>query len=936
MDGGKTKRAAALMLSARDRRLRQSVCFWSEFIERCINRRLDPDSFQSLVRVVHDEHPLPAPAIADLFLRPQPNCCYSLDPRVPPYLQVLSDLKYIDASATLRALYRYSSSHTLVEAQRRRSQQSDGHHKDPAGVAAASAADQTTTPVIRWRNSYWVEEVIFFRLCKSVHEGRAVQTTRTAFDVLKIVAKWLALFTEASSAFAHDLLNSEATGSSQTLQMEMETARAAFVPLLLRLTDNPVLLRVLAKPAAKHARRELSQNLAAFVPTLQLVNTGTEKSITEKLEFFRTRVLASLDPVDKKKKQAADAAMNEMLDSAVGPDAFEVAHVPIVTTRVGMYIHLNAVGDNQTAAIDLVLASFDVLANAIFRDGGKQDASLLRSFLINKVPLLLCQLLPPGFSTPSAEMCITSALNQVDRSLFPTASLMFDESRNNNPYTESVREDFCAACVLHGLINQEHVEAILGEMSMSYEPEKKSTEKLVNDYQAGNIRIVDLLGDLDKMDGNVAAVAHAVAEIIRRLCNEKDTASLKTLCTDMVQKLQCLDILLLFETLPSILGPLCQLLEGWHYEDDQAEYQPVYEEFGAILLLVLAFTNRYTLKPSDLGLYSPDSKLRKIITHSHTYRGKEQLSEAEDKCLNGWILGLFDTEAGGLGDELMSSCPPQEFYLLIAPLFYNIVVGYSHGYINDESLKSGVEYLVDTFLYPSLVPALLFLADYLKIDQKEQKAVIKVLQLILLPATISSEATAMLSSVKRIVAKPLANSLQMYLHKRDPKNVDVTPLLDSLKDSIPLSRRSGWADASEIAEWARAEPHGLWTSLRTTTQGLMQWSMQPQMTITPMTYTHRQFILGVKMMGPRRVLRLILEEVRRRHQDHSAKPNNVPAPSNVAGVVNDVATALICSPDVTNEPPAPSIDNAQSQAQQPQRLLTLRDMLKMEADKTPS
>jgi mediator of RNA polymerase II transcription subunit 5 len=77
------------------------------------------------------------------------------------------------------------------------------------------------------------------------------------------------------------------------------------------------------------------------VPTLQLVNAGTEKSIAEKLDFFRNEVLAKLDPIDKK-KQAADAAMNDMLDSAVGPDSFEVREVPIITTRVGMYIYLNA------------------------------------------------------------------------------------------------------------------------------------------------------------------------------------------------------------------------------------------------------------------------------------------------------------------------------------------------------------------------------------------------------------------------------------------------------------------------------------------------------------------------------------------------------------------------------------------------------------------
>lgn len=73
------------------------------------------------------------------------------------------------------------------------------------------------------------------------------------------------------------------------------------------------------------------------MPTLQL----EVPQITEKLEHFRRETLASLDPVDKK-KQAADAAMDELLDSTVGLNHFVVADVPITNTRAGLYIYLNA------------------------------------------------------------------------------------------------------------------------------------------------------------------------------------------------------------------------------------------------------------------------------------------------------------------------------------------------------------------------------------------------------------------------------------------------------------------------------------------------------------------------------------------------------------------------------------------------------------------
>lgn len=94
---------------------------------------------------------------------------------------------------------------------------------------------------------------------------------------------------------------------------------------------------------------------------------------------------------------------------------------------------------------------------------------------------------------------------------------MFDETRSNNPYTESVREEFCTACALHGLVRREHVERILGETSMSYEPslEKYSKSKLVRDCLSDPEKIQGLVRDLDKMDGNVGAVCQALVEVRR-------------------------------------------------------------------------------------------------------------------------------------------------------------------------------------------------------------------------------------------------------------------------------------------------------------------------------------------------------------------------------------------------------------------------------------
>ncbi|CAJ0554045.1 Ff.00g125570.m01.CDS01 [Fusarium sp. VM40] len=918
--------------------MRAALEYWAQFVARCISQRLETDKFEAFARLVHDQHPLPPALVADFFLRPQPTNDNSLDPRIPPYLQILTKLGYADTPSILRALYKYSSSHAHVQLQQQQLSGNTGKEGEKDGEKDKGQEKENSQPekkITRWKNSYWAEEVLFYGLTKAVVEGRAIRDSKTALDVAMIISKWMELFTTASTAFATDMLAQLHTAQ---VKDEMESSRAALVALMLRLYENDILVVAVSKPFAKDVRKELSTSLASFVPTLQLV-----PQITDRLELFRTEILHANSDAADKKKQVANAAMDELLDSTVGLNNFPVALINISNTRAGLYIYLNAAliarpllddhalfsymsnkyqGDVQSSAIDLILASFDILANAVFRNEGQKDAHLLRSFLINKVPLLLYQLLPPGFPGTSAEFCITEALTHVDTSLFPTASLMFDESRNNNPYTESIREEFCAACVLHGLVQREHVERILGEISLSYEPslQKHSKDKLVQDCLSDTDKIQGLVRELDKMDGNVGAVCQALVEVLRQSCHSKETMSLKLLCSQLAAKPQSLDIILLFEKLPTILEPLCQLLDNWRYEEDQEEYQPVYEEFGAMLLLVLAFTYRYNLNAVDIGITTPDSWVAKIIGRGHIGRQGDELTQRENDHLNGWVHGLFDTEAGGLGDELMSSCPPQEFYLVVAPLFQSIVVAYTHGYLNDESLKGGIEYLVDTFLLPSLVPAIRFLAEYLWIDQKEQKSIIKILQLILLPSSISGEASSMLSSVKNLIAKPLEHALRTY-QRRDPKNQDIEPLLRTLKDSIPLSRRTGGTDLNELESWTATPPSGLSSAVKLTIQGLNHWSIHPAMNSMPTSYTHRQILAGLKILGPKRLLHVILEEIRQ----HTA--------SGSANIVYDVATSLICAPDAVKDAPAVNMLDANGNMLPPvQRQRTLRDLLKVEAE----
>jgi mediator of RNA polymerase II transcription subunit 5 len=171
--------------------------------------------------------------------------------------------------------------------------------------------------------------------------------------------------------------------------------------------------------------------------------------------------------------------------------------------------------DVQTAAVQLILASFDLLANAVFRNEGPRTGHLLKSFVVNKVPLILVSLAGMSSMYPfNAELCISEALGQVDPNVFPTLSGMFDMSTNSS-FHDSVRQDFCFACQLHGLLSETAVETLLGDITWQSLPEEGRYKKddLVAACLQDSHRAQKLIGELENMNGNVGAVAQALVEV---------------------------------------------------------------------------------------------------------------------------------------------------------------------------------------------------------------------------------------------------------------------------------------------------------------------------------------------------------------------------------------------------------------------------------------
>lgn len=136
------------------------------------------------------------------------------------------------------------------------------------------------------------------------------------------------------------------------------------------------------------------------------------------------------------------------------------------------------------------------------------------------------------FPPASPEYCITEALNRVDTNTFPTLSSMFDDTRNSNPVTDNVREEFCFACCLHNLMPQSHIETLLGENTYQTLPSggRYVKDDLVRDCMANPEKTQSLIGELDNMDGNVGAVCQALTEVNGTLFSEVSRAAANIAC----------------------------------------------------------------------------------------------------------------------------------------------------------------------------------------------------------------------------------------------------------------------------------------------------------------------------------------------------------------------------------------------------------------------
>lgn len=174
---------------------------------------------------------------------------------------------------------------------------------------------------------------------------------------------------------------------------------------------------------------------------------------------------------------------------------------------------------------------------------------------------------------------------------------------------------------------------------------------------------------------------------------------------------------------------------------------------------------------------------------------------------------------------------------------------------------------------------LTWLGNFIWLSDSDLTTSLKILQALVKPSSISGEAQDIHRTVLLITASTLEERL-MEIRARHPSRTDIKPILETL-GSYHSFQRTGATRRTELDSWTSG---GLIPSIRNTFSSLVLWSTDPAISMTPPSYTHRQLLVGIRMLGSVLVLNGLLDEIK------------LQAETGSADLALDTAATLICAP----------------------------------------
>ena len=865
----------------------ESAKTWKTAFKNAILRRKQGDQIGTVFRELASRFPVPSNQVAQTLMSFRAQHSGGDDVLLLQYTRVLLELGLMTPSDLLLALL--ETSHFI------KTTASDQHDGRRTGGMPTC------------------EERMFILLTQ-MHMSRELTYPITQIHGLVLaLTHWMQAVTE------YEMEKQILGGASHTLDSFSFTMYEALGQLVFAILSSETFRNLSKQPWWKKRRKTLVTEMENFDRrVLQWMNS----------QLFGGRLLAltTIPPfIETDDKGIPIFTDKQILDN--------ITDLPITNSRAGLFIWLEAslcarpltddlimmtylqsryAGDNQTLALDLLMASFDVLTNALLRKETDTRILVIKSFICNKLPLTLN--IVSGFMAPgvTVENCIQMAFMSITMDALPPISAGSNEMREK---LKLARLEFLQACALHGLITETTIAAILQEPPIALPKANKYIKENLLSQCANNVsRLEPLIDELTSMTGNAGAISGCIVDTIDHLCANKDSMSLKSACNMFVKKTTNLDIVMQYTQPSHLLLPICTLLNTWTHDQDQTEFTPEYEEFATILLFVFILVHRYGLTSADVGLANNDNFITKLMQETSVSKLPTDLTEEQSKQLARWIEGLYTTddqgESGGISDDVMRPCPPQDFYQLVPTLFEQSVLASKSGSLAMKTFKNGLELLVEPFLLPSLVGGLSWVIKHSWEDHGDAETLLQILDKLLKPSSSSPDTKAMHKAILEIVAKPLYESLnvltQQQKHKKEAKE-----FMNLLKPYLD-SQRTTLASKLEVEEWMPASNGRIASRLQNALRELVSWVTNIGPTPPP-KYSHALFITACETLGANAVRDAIMGEVKQQ------------TATGQGAIALDIATALICAPLPNSHSQLLNLGSATPHMHAPQ--LTVRDAL---------
>ncbi|KAL9081636.1 MAG: hypothetical protein Q9159_007175 [Coniocarpon cinnabarinum] len=413
-----------------------------------------------------------------------------------------------------------------------------------------------------------------------------------------------------------------------------------------------------------------------------------------------------------------------------------------------------------------------------------------------------------------------------------------------------VKQQFLMSCVLCGVISADSVERILGEPASSSVPfeGRLNVQQLVEECRSDSQKLEQLIDKTAALDGNASSRTEALSQ----------------------------------------------------HDEEEGEHQPVYDEFSACVLLLLAVGYRFKLSPTELG-FPMDVPLWYPLLHGKvSAMPVSALDEDQNKRLSGWIGGLFESNI--LGEDILASCPPQEFYMLLPTILQQTIMACRLDALERSHLHNGLELLLESFLMPALIPSLLWLTNHAKEHSDAENIYFQILLKVINPQSLNGDAHGMHATMLGILAQPLSALLRGIKERKPSKEIEL--LIEKLQRPSPYTRGDVGLTRQSTSSFENNDDGGV-RNLRANFAALCFWSTNSAMPSSAPSYSCSYVKAAIELEGARTVLGGVVDEI------------NVQVNSGLGDAAFDIGTAIVVSNYITELSSQPNH-------------LTLRDALQLE------